>query len=46
MASVRVDTAGAARVGHSIDIPYLETDVANRLMGRLYDEAGRTAFRW
>jgi putative membrane protein len=46
MASLRVDTAGATRVGHSIDIPYLDADVATRLMSELYDEAGRTAFRW
>jgi putative membrane protein len=46
MASLRVDTAGAMRVGHAIDIPYLDAGVAARLMGVLYHEAGRTAFRW
>jgi len=46
MASLRVDTAGATRVGHSIDIPYLDAAVATRLMGELYEAAGRTAFRW
>jgi putative membrane protein len=46
MASVGVDTAGATRIGHAIEIPYLEADVATGLMGRLYDEAGRTAFHW
>lgn len=46
MASLRVDTAGATRVGHAIDIPYLDAGVATRLMGELYDAAGRTAFRW
>ena len=46
MATLRVDTAGATRVGHSIDIPYLDAAVATRLMSELYDAAGRTAFRW
>lgn len=46
MASLRVDTAGATRVGHSIHIPYLDAAVATSLMGELYDAAGRTAFRW
>jgi putative membrane protein len=46
MASLKVDTAGAARVGHSIDMPYLDVGVATQMMNRLYDEAGRTAFRW
>ena len=46
MASLKVDTAGATRVGHSIDMPYLDVGVATQMMNRLYDEAGRTAFRW
>ena len=46
MASVRVDTAGAEMGGHTIAIPYLEAVVARRVAGRLYDEAGRRAFRW
>jgi putative membrane protein len=46
MASVRVDTAGSNPVAHSIDIPYLDTEVAGALAARLYDEAGRTDFRW
>ena len=46
MASLKVDTAGAARVGHSIDMPYLDAAVAMSLMNRLYEEAGQTAFRW
>jgi putative membrane protein len=46
MASLRVDTAGAARAGHAIDIPYLDAPVAARLQTRLSDEAGRTTFRW
>jgi putative membrane protein len=46
MASLRVDTAGATRVGHSIDTAYLDAGVATRLMSELYDAAGRTAFRW
>jgi len=46
MASLHVDTAGASRVGHAVNIPYLDAAVATRLMNRLVDEAGRTAFRW
>ena len=46
MASLKVDTAGATRVGHSIDMPYLDVGVAKRMQNQLYDEAGRTAFRW
>jgi membrane protein YdbS with pleckstrin-like domain len=46
MAALRVDTAGATRTGHSVDIPYLDTAVASGLVDRLYAEAGRTAFRW
>jgi putative membrane protein len=46
MASLRVDTAGAARIGHSVDIPYLDDRVATRLMEQLYREACRTTFRW
>jgi len=46
MASLKVDTAGATRVGHSIDMPYLDVEVATQMMSRLYVEAGRTAFRW
>ena len=45
-ASLRVDTAGATRVGHSIDVPYLDATIAARMMDRLYEEASRTAFRW
>jgi len=46
MAALRVDTAGATRTGHSVDIPYLDSPVASGLVDRLYAEAGRTAFRW
>jgi len=46
MAALRVDTAGATRTGHSVDIPYLDTAVVNGLVDRLFAEAGRTAFRW
>ncbi len=46
MASVRVDTAGARGLGHSIDIQYLDVDVAARLVDRLFLEAERTAFHW
>jgi len=46
MASVRVDTAGAANASHRVDIPYLARHVADGLYRRLAGEAARTAFRW
>ena len=46
MASVRIDTAGAERLGHTIDIPFLDTAVATAVSQRLYDEASRREFRW
>ena len=46
MASLKVDTAGAMRLGSSIDIPYLDVTVARRISDGLYTEAGATAFRW
>jgi putative membrane protein len=46
MGTVRVDTAGATRTGHTLRIPYLDAAVASALAERLYAEAGRTAFRW
>ena len=46
MASVRIDTAGAAASGYTIAIPYLERAVAADVVRRLYAEAGERAFRW
>ncbi len=46
MASVAVDTAGAGRIGHRIDIPFLDVDVAKAMLGRLYAECSATEFRW
>lgn len=46
MASVRIDTAGAAAAGYTIAIPYLERTVAAEIVDRLYAEAGRRAFPW
>ncbi len=46
MASLRVDTAGAANLSHRVHIPYLSRDVANDLRARLAFEAARTSFRW
>jgi putative membrane protein len=46
MASVRVDTAGAEKVGYTIDIPYLERDIAADIAHRLYAECSGQAFRW
>jgi putative membrane protein len=46
MASVAVDTAGAGSVGHRIDIPYLDVEVARGIFSRLYTAACATEFRW
>ena len=46
MASVRVDTAGANPSGHRIDVPYLETHTAHRLVERLENEAAELQFSW
>jgi putative membrane protein len=45
MASLQLDTAGATRIGHGIDISYLDSSIAARLMDRLSTEAARTDFR-
>ena len=46
MASVAVDTAGAGVMGHRIHIPFLDVDVAEGILQRLYEEARGTEFRW
>jgi len=46
MASVKVDTAGAEKSGHTIDIPYLERDTAIDVTRRLYAECSGREFRW
>jgi len=46
MASVAVDTAGAGSIGHRIRIPFLDVDVANSILLRLYDETCSNEFRW
>jgi putative membrane protein len=46
MASLRVDTAGAGRLGHRIDVPFLDAPVAAAMLDRLADAASRTSFRW
>ena len=46
MAGVGVDTAGAGRIGHPVDIRYLAERTAAELHDRLFREAGRTDFRW
>jgi len=46
MASVAVDTAGAGRIGHRIDIPFLDIGVARAMLNRLYAECSATEFRW
>ena len=45
MASVSVDTAGADPT-HSVDIPYLDRDVAASLFSTLSAQAARTEFTW
>ena len=46
MASVAVDTAGAGSMGHRIQIPFLDVEVAEGILRRLYDETRATEFRW
>ena len=46
MASVRIDIAGAERIGHTIDIPFLESGTAAAVSQRLHDEVSRREFRW
>ena len=46
MASVKVDTAGAEKGGHTIDIRYLERDTAIDVARRLYAECSGREFRW
>ena len=46
MASVAVDTAGAADASHRVAIPYLARPTADELYHRIAGEAARTAFRW
>ena len=46
MARVRVDTAGAKKASHRVDIPYLPRETALSLCRLLSTEAGGTAFRW
>lgn len=46
MASVAVDTAGAGKIGHRIQIPFLDVEVAESMLHRLYVETCATEFRW
>jgi len=46
MASVAVDTAGAGNIGHRVDIPFLDINVARAMLNRLYAECSATEFRW
>ncbi len=46
MASVAVDTAGAGGLGHRVHIPFLDVEVAEGILRRLYDETRGTEFRW
>jgi putative membrane protein len=46
MAGLDVDTAGAGRVGHRVEIGYLLAETARELHARLFRESSLTAFRW
>jgi len=46
MASVAVDTAGAGKIGHRINIPYLDIEAARAMLNQLYAECSATEFRW
>jgi len=46
MASVKVDTAGAANAEHAVEIPFLPSETASTLTATLYAHAAQTAFRW
>lgn len=46
MARLRVDTAGAGRVGHRVSIRYLPADLARAMHDRLAGRAAATEFRW
>jgi putative membrane protein len=46
MASVQVDTAGAGRSGHRIDIVYVALSAARAIVADISAAASRTAFRW
>lgn len=46
MATVKVDTAGAAKTEHTVTIPFLRADVAATLAATLASHAAETAFRW
>ena len=46
MASVRIDTAGAAAGRYTIRIPYLDRETAGAVARRLHDEAARRPFHW
>jgi putative membrane protein len=46
MARLRVDTAGAGRVGHRVSIRYLPADLARAMHDRLAGRVAATEFRW
>ena len=46
MARLGVDTAGAGKVGHRLNIPFLPREVAVELHDRLATEAAKRSFRW
>ncbi len=46
MATISVDTAGAGTLGHRIQIPYLDSSVADEIHRRLFAAAAATEFDW
>ncbi|NIM63565.1 MAG: PH domain-containing protein, partial [Acidobacteria bacterium] len=46
MARLAIDTAGAGKAGHRVDIPFLPHEVAVGLHERLAAEAAKLSFRW
>lgn len=46
MATVKVDTAGAADAAHTVEIPFMGADAARGLASTLSAHAAETAFRW
>jgi putative membrane protein len=46
MATVKVDTAGAANPANAVEIPFMAAETASSLATTLAAKAGQTAFRW
>jgi putative membrane protein len=46
MATVKVDTAGARKAEHTIEVPFMPAEAAAALTSTLSAHAAQTAFRW